>query len=112
MHMDFITRNKGIVGGGIVILLFVLLYFLFFSGSSTPSLSQSSTSPVSESLLTSLEELQTIKLDASIFTNPVFVSLTDFGVTIPPENVGRPDPFLPISGTATSSNLALPPGVQ
>ena len=58
-----------------------------------------------------LQSIHSIKLDNSIFTDPVFVSLTDFGVTIPPENVGRPDPFVPLGGTGTgAAGLALPSG--
>ena len=29
-------------------------------------------------------------------TDPVFASLTDFGVTIPPQNAGRRNPFAPV----------------
>lgn len=65
-----------------------------------------------EDLLGILSDLQQIKLEGDIFTDPVFQSLTDFSVEIPPEPVSRPNPFLPIGqdfGTASSSpSFAIP----
>lgn len=112
MHMDFITKNKGVLGGVVLIVLLVIVYFMYFSGgSSAPALSSNAqNSPVSQDLLVALQNLHTIKLDQSIFTNPVFVSLTDFGVTIPPENIGRRDPFLPLASVSTNASLTLPSG--
>lgn len=104
------------VGGGAVLLLLVAGYFMFFSGGSSGSATLSSTdtsSPVSADLLVTLQNLHTIKLDNTIFTDPVFVSLTDFGVTIPPENIGRRNPFLPFSAApAPKGGLQLPAGTH
>jgi hypothetical protein len=98
--MDFLNKNKTIIGVGIALLLVVYVYFTYFSGSSSaPTLTTTdTTSTVSQNLLVTLQNLHTIKLDNTIFTNPVFISLTDFGVTIPLENVGRRNPFLPLQG--------------
>src|SRR5579859_7997317 len=96
--MNFLNKNKMFIGVGLVLILGAIYYFMNFSGgSSAPALTQSSDSVVSQDLLATLQNLHTIKLDNSIFTDPVFVSLTDFGVTIPPEPVGRPNPFVPIT---------------
>lgn len=112
--MDFFKQNKITVGGGAALALLIVVYFMFFSGGGTSATltSTGGPSPVSTDLLVTLQNLHTIKLDNSIFTNPVFVSLSDFGVTIPPENVGRRNPFLPLTGTpaAGSSGLKLPAG--
>jgi len=51
---------------------------------------------VDRELLTLLSDIRQIKLDASLFTNPVFQSLEDYGQTIPNEAVGRANPFAPI----------------
>ena len=40
--------------------------------------------------------LRTIDLDNSLFKDPLFVSLSDFGVTIPPAAAGRRNPFAPV----------------
>lgn len=111
--MDFLKQNKTIIGGVVVIVLAIVVYFMYFAGGSSSATLTSSdaNSVISQNLLVTLQNLHTIKLDDSIFTNPIFVSLTDFGVTIPPENVGRTDPFMPLGGTGTGAGgLALPSG--
>lgn len=51
-------------------------------------------------LLKLLARTKQIQLDSSIFENPVFISLQDFGQIIPLQPVGREDPFAPIPGAA------------
>ena len=94
---DFIKKNMALVLGILGILVALVVYLNFFAGNSSSALLASSdaTSPVSQDLLVTLASLHTIKLDTSIFTSPEFESLTSFGVTIPPEAVGRRNPFLP-----------------
>ena len=108
------------IGGIVAVLILGYVYFAYFSGSSTPALTSTdaSNTALSQSLLLTLQNLQTIKLDNSIFSNPAFISLTDFGVTIPPQTVGNPNPFLPSNsksaGTTGKSNtlpaIKLPTG--
>ncbi len=71
------------------------VYFAYFSGpSASPTLTSSDASiTLSQNLLVTLQNLHTIKLDNTIFTSQAFISLSDFGVTIPPQNVGRRNPF-------------------
>lgn len=77
-------------------LLGALVYFMFFAGpGEAPALVQSTTNNVSRDLVVTLSNLSTIRLDDSIFTDPVFLSLSDFGVQIPLQNVGRRNPFAP-----------------
>ncbi len=95
--MQFLKENKMITLGGLVVLLSAFLYFTFFSGSpSTATVSSETVSPASHDLLVTLSNLHTIRLDEKIFTDPVFLSLVDFGVTLPLENVVRPNPFAPL----------------
>jgi len=68
-------------------------------------------------LLTALAKLQSTKLDTSIWDDPVFASLQDFGVEIPAQPVGRRNPFAVFSasvsaGKASSGSLksTLPSG--
>ncbi len=95
--MDILKNKKlmGVLAGVVVV---ALGYYWWSSGSSAPLLSSSGegTSPMSQEILVTLGQLHTIKLDPSVFTNPVFVSLTDFGVTIPPQQSGRRNPFAPV----------------
>ncbi|OGC88116.1 hypothetical protein A2419_01440 [Candidatus Adlerbacteria bacterium RIFOXYC1_FULL_48_26] len=88
--------------GVIILAAFIILAFLFYSWSNPSSAvtnTNSEGSQMGQALLITLAGLNTIRLDGEIFTDPVFVSLTDFGVIIPPQPAGRRNPFLP-TGTA------------
>ena len=96
--MQFLKQNKLLSLGGLVVLLAALMYFMFFAGD-TPEgevVTQSESDSVSRELIITLSNLNTIRLDDSIFKDSVFMSLSDFGVQIPPQNVGRRNPFAPI----------------
>jgi len=83
----------------IIILIAVIGYWAynaFLSGGSDALLTTQTVSPLSQEILTTLSSLNTIRLDNTIFSDPVFTSLTDYGVTIPPENIGRRNPFAPL----------------
>lgn len=103
--MDFLKKNKMAIGGGLAVLVFGYVYLTYFSGGSAPLTASSADSAISGDLLITLNSLGTIDLDNKIFTNPVFVSLSDFGVSIPPQQSGRRNPFAPIGvgalGTST-----------
>lgn len=47
-----------------------------------------------------LLQLRAISLSGTIFTDPAFQSLQDFGKEIVPEPIGRPNPFAPLTGAA------------
>lgn len=114
--MDFLKQNKMPILIGVLLLAGLFVYVTYFSGSSSSATLTSSDTDttLSQNLLVTLQNLHTIKLDDSIFSEPAFQSLTDFGVTIPAENVGRGDPFAPLASTpsqaAGSPALNLPPG--
>lgn len=96
--MQFIKDNKMYIGLIFLALLGLWFYMTYFSAApSSPTLSSDQTkSPLSEDVLVTLSNLHTIKLDNSIFTDPLFVSLTDYSVAIPPQNAGRRNPFAPL----------------
>ena len=96
--MDVIKKNMVFVLGILLVVGGLVVYLNFFAGNSGEALvaaSSDSDSPVTKELLVTLSSLNTIKLDTTIFTNPLFESLVNFGVELPDENVGRPNPFLP-----------------
>lgn len=107
-----ILKNKFIMGGSAAILVLALGYYFWNTSASGPLLSGgegSGTSPLSQEILATLSQLHTIQLNPQLFTDPSFVSLTDFGVTIPPQNAGRRNPFAPIgasTGTTGSASVA------
>jgi hypothetical protein len=105
----FIKQNR-ILSVVVVVFVFVIAFYTFFMGSSgstgnaTLLDTTGANSAASQQLLVTLANLHTIRLDSNIFNDPVFLSLTDFGVVISPESVGRRNPFAPF--TATSSPTA------
>lgn len=79
----------------------LLIIFLFYSLSNrSPESGEITMLPISpldgklgRELLVALAKLKSTKLDKSIFDDPVFNSLKDFGVEIAPQPIGRRNPF-------------------
>lgn len=104
--LDLLKKNKIIIG----ILIVIIAAFAWFGLSDqqpTTSLlsneSRSSNSAADQEILRVLLDMRSIRLDSSIFENPAFASLRDFGRDIVPEPVGRTNPFAPVGSTQTSS---------
>ncbi len=97
--LDTLKENKIIL----VILIVVIAGLGWFglSGSQTSSelLTNNSRNSgsvvVDQDILRLLLDMRSIQLDSSIFENPAFGKLQDFGKQIVPEPVGRDNPFLP-----------------
>lgn len=71
--------------------------------------SQVAGSIVGQEIISLLGELESIKLDVTIFEKESFRTLIDFGQTINSEPVGRGNPFAPIGvETGFSSGIAEP----
>ncbi len=109
--MDFIKDNKIMLA--VVVLAVLAVGYYMMSGSATGSgaalTSTDDASIGSQPMLVMLSSLQSIRLDNTIFTDPTFVALTDFGVVIAPEPLGRHNPFVFVgqSGATASSSKAL-----
>ena len=52
-------------------------------------------------ILALLNRLNNIALDGSVFKDPKFQSLEDFSISIAPQEVGRPNPYLPVNGVVS-----------
>ncbi len=92
-----ILKNKFVLGGIGAVLLLTLVYYVWTSAENGALLTTTDgTSPLSQEILITLGQLHTIRLDPAVFTDPVFASLSDFGVTIPPQQAGRRNPFAPV----------------
>lgn len=95
--LDFFNKNKVAIGLGIVAVLGLWYYFTNFTGGSAPlTAAPADETSISGSLLVTLNSLHTLRLDEAIFKDPAFVSLSDFGVAIPPQDAGRRNPFAPV----------------
>lgn len=114
--LDYLKHNKIMAVGAAVAVLAVLYYAFYFGGGaiSTPSLSSPSETnlPGTQKLVVMLTSLNTIRLNDSVFKDPVFQSLSDFGVVIPEQQVGRRNPFAPTSAVATPAGQKLPTSKQ
>ncbi len=96
-------KNPLIVLGVVVVAFFIYSAF-FGGGSSSPNVLTSQT-PQNQvagnsELLTLLLNLRSITLDESLFGDPAFDALIDFGQELSPEPTGRENPFSPVGSDA------------
>lgn len=104
--MNLPTQQSPII---LIILAILVLgagaYMLFGQGDSTDTL-QSDASPVSEAeavFLNLIAQIDPVEFDTSILDDPRFRILRDLRTPIQDEVIGRPDPFGPLFGTATTT---------
>lgn len=86
----------------------VLAYFYFSgnpSSSSSDTLEQSGGEQSSQEaeiagarVLALLNQISSLKIDVSIFSDPVYKSLVDYSIEIPEQKIGRVNPFAPLPG--------------
>ena len=88
-----------------IVIIAVLIVFFYLSGDSAPkdksllSIETSSEVDVASSqVLSLLNQIKSLKIDNSLFSDPSYNTLRDYSVAVPPLNVGRQNPFAPISG--------------
>ena len=79
--------------------------YLYYEGNPLPQSSStldatSGAATVGTQVLNLLNQIRSLKIDDSLFTDPGYRTLRDYSVSIPPENVGRANPFAPIPGSA------------
>ena len=97
--IDILKRNKIILGAVAVIVILFAWYGLSSNppGAALLTKTPSVEAPGESDLVNTLLQLRTITLSGTIFSDPAFAGLRDFGTEIIPEPVGRPNPFAPIS---------------
>lgn len=92
---------------GIAILVAGAIWYGMTQGSaSTTSVISTQTVGTSvdeRELVETLLALRAVTLDGTIFNDPAFLSLKDFGTQIVPEPAGRPNPFAPLAGTVVQT---------
>ena len=93
MIMKKLTENKGIFGAVAVFILVIFLYNVFFKTDSDVAPSELEATSIGDDLLKIHADLQKVTFDQALFTSPSYVGLTDFGVSIPEQAVGRSNPF-------------------
>ena len=108
--MNFLKQYQTIF---IFILIVVVLYggYAYFFSAPTSAPLTTEVAPqvgLDQDLIALLFQLKAIRLDASIFDDPTYKSLVDFGRDLVPEPVGRPNPFAPLTGSASAGASAAP----
>jgi hypothetical protein len=104
--MEWVMKHKLVVLGIIVVVVGAIFWGMTQNSAPEPVLSPEVTttgSPTADTvdreLVATLLALRTVNLSGTIFADPAFTSLKDFGTTIVPEPVGRPNPFAPLNQT-------------
>ncbi len=100
------SSNRTTISVLVIIALFGLGYFYFYGSSSTSSsdtLTASNNALVGSQVLNLLNQIQSLRIDTSLFTDPGYLTLRDYTVPIPTVSVGRPNPFAPLPGFTTTT---------
>lgn len=94
------NRYKNIIIALIIIAIAFVVYTMLFTGGNSQALITETVDPsrnaVEQELIALLLELNSIKLDTSIFVDQDFQSLQDFSQELVSEPVGRTNPFAPL----------------
>ncbi len=91
----------------LIIIAVALLAFWYLGNNNQPSDSSLSTtvsapqSTDAKYIYSLLQSMKQVKLDNSIFSNPVFTSLKDNTIMLSPQDSGRNNPFAPIGTEGT-----------
>ncbi len=94
---------------GVIVVLALACYWYFSSSYVAPvPILSGSTAGSSDTLLATLDQLESLSLNPAIFSNPSFEALSNNTVTLPVVSSGRPNPFAPLSVAATQSTLVAP----
>jgi hypothetical protein len=116
-RMASIFQNKRVLA---LIAVFALIAVLLvaWGGGGAPTTLPSTTTPLisvspapdegasaalGQDLLAALALLRTLQLDTALFSDPAFRSLSDWGKDIPPQPVGRRNPFAPLGNQAPTT---------
>ncbi len=105
--------KKTSIGIIIIVVMIAATYYFFTKGNSAPegAVVQQSTPQADAAaarILSLLNQVSSLEIDTKIFEDPVYKTFRDRSIDIPPVEVGRPNPFAPISGVVdpTASDVA------
>ena len=103
--MIFQKYKKWIIITLVIVAAFLIYTFFFTGGEESDSLlvanvQQTPAEIVGDEIISALNQIESLSLDRAIFDNPVYQSLKDRSQEIPPEPIGKANPFDPISSSA------------
>ena len=90
-----------------VIVIGAAVAYFYYSGSTsaTPMALQATapTDAIGAQVFSLLGQIKTLQIDKTLFTDPGYQTLQDYSVSVPPQGVGRPNPFAPLPGESSST---------
>ena len=105
------SSKSTIISIVLIVAVALVAYFYYESTITVSNSGLESTSGTSDAqaagmrVLNLLSQIRSLKIDTSVFKDPAYLSLRDYSVAIPQENVGRPNPFAPLSGISSTSTV-------
>jgi len=103
-RMHFLSQYKMYILLGAAVVIALGAWYVLSEPPQEELTTTSVESGVDKDLVSTLLQLRTVSLTGTIFSDPAFQSLQDFGTQIIPEPVGRPNPFTPASYRSTSTS--------
>ena len=105
--MEFFTQHKTTLLVTLGVVVAIGVWWGFSQDDPSTSLIETQASsgvgPEDRGLVDTLLQLRAVSLSGTIFSDPAFMSLQDFGKQVIPEPVGRPNPFAPVSTRSTTT---------
>ncbi len=91
--MKSLKEHKGKIIALIIFLLVIFVYKLLFSSNEELIESGASAQNIGQDIIALNASISRINLDSPLFNSRPFKNLIDFTVTVPPQPVGRNNPF-------------------
>ncbi len=109
--MSGLLKNKAVVVVVLAILVAAFVWYGMFKGGETPTPTLTSESVAgadasNAELISTLNQLRSMTLSGSIFSDPTFQGLRDFSTQIVPEPIGRDNPFASLGVFAVPASAA------
>lgn len=88
-----LTKNKSVILAILVVILAFFVYNSFFKSDITTFTVDESVKNIGAEIVQTYSKLQSVALDQKLFSSPAYLNLTDFGVSVSSQPVGRTNPF-------------------
>ncbi|MEI8327937.1 MAG: hypothetical protein WCG02_02260 [Candidatus Taylorbacteria bacterium] len=105
------TSKKTIIIIAAIIIVAIIGYFYYMGGqtvsSSTLEISKDTTDAqvAGQRVLGLLNQIRQLRIDTKLFEDPMYRTLMDYTVDVPPQEVGRLNPFAPIPGMPVAGTV-------
>jgi hypothetical protein len=91
--MELLQKNKSLIIGVIILGAAFFAYANFFKPEAGSTSADLSAEEIGSDVLALYASLQSVSLDQSLFSSPLYRNLQDFSTTLSSQPVGRTNPF-------------------